>query len=434
MTDDTGRRVRDIVRALRHRNYRIYFFAMFVSFIGTWMQSVAQSWLIYRLSGSAWLLGLVGFVGQVPIFLLAPLGGVMADRHSRHRIVTLTQTLAMIQALLLAGLTLSGVVTVGTVLALALMLGVVNAFDLPTRQSMVAEMVPRQDLMNAIALNSSMINSARIVGPAIAGLIVAWLGEGLCFLLNGLSYVAVIAGLFVIRTTAARARQPEGSAISALKEGFDYVRKTGPVRALLFLVAFVSIFGLSYIVLMPIFADRVLGGGALAFGLMLGAAGVGALAGALTLAGRREVRGLGRVVALSVAALGGTLILFSISRNLIISALLLVPVGFTLMMQMAASNTLLQVMVPDRLRGRVMSFYSMSLMGMTPFGSLLAGAVAARIGAPATVGIGGLLCVAAASLFGAQVPRLRREAVPVLVAQTALAGEPVEADTPKTVE
>lgn len=386
-------RLRDTIRALRHRNYRIYFFALLVSFIGTWMQSVAQSWLIYRLTGSAWLLGLVAFMGQVPVFLLAPLGGVLADRHSRYRIILLTQALAMAQALALAGLTLSGRVTVSAVIALALALGIVNAFDLPTRQAFLSELVSRRDLMNAIALNSSMINGARIVGPALAGVIVAWLGEGLCFLLNGLSFIAVIAGLLAIRLDRKQSAQPDRSALSALKEGFDFVRSTRHVRALLMLVAFVSIFGLSYIVLMPIFADGVLGGGPRALGLLLGAAGIGALGGALTLAARREVHGLGRVVAVSVAAFGVMLVLFSLSRNLVLSIVLLVPIGFTLMLQMAASNTLLQSMVDDRLRGRVMSFYSMSLMGMSPFGSLLAGAVAARIGAPATVGAGGALCI-----------------------------------------
>jgi MFS family permease len=381
------------IRALRHRNYRIYFFALLVSFIGTWMQSVAQSWLIYRLTGSAWLLGLVAFTGQAPVFLLAPFGGVLADRHSRYRIILSTQALAMAQALALAWLTLSGRVTVSDVIALALALGVVNAFDLPARQAFLSELVSREDLMNAIALNSTIINGARIVGPAVAGVIVAWLGEGPCFLLNGLSFVAVIAGLLAIRLDRRQAARPDGSALSALKEGFDFVRSTRPVRALLLLLAFVSMFGLSYIVLMPIFADGVLSGGPRALGLLLGAAGIGATGGAFTLAARREVHGLGRVVVASVAALGALLVLFSLSRNLVLSIVLLVPIGFTLMLQMAASNTLLQSMVDDRLRGRVMSFYSMSLMGMSPFGSLLAGAVAARIGAPATVGAGGALCI-----------------------------------------
>ena len=401
---------------------------MLVSFTGTWMQSTAQSWLIYRLTGSPWLLGLVAFAGQVPIFLFAPVGGVLADRHSRHRLIVLTQALSMVQALVLAALTISNQVTVGAVISLAFLLGVINAIDLPTRQSFMVELVTKEDLMNAIALNSSMINGARIIGPALAGLIVAWVGEGLCFLVNGLSYVAIIAALVGMRVVGREVKKPAGSALADLKEGFGYARRTRHVRAVLLLVAFVSIFGLSYIVLMPIFAEEILGGGARSLGTLLSAAGLGALGGALTLAARREARGLGRVVALSVAALGFLLLLFSLSRSLYISAALLVPIGFTLMLQMSACNTLLQAMVPDHLRGRVMSFYSMSLMGMAPFGSLLAGGVAARIGAPMTLRVGGLLCVLGASVFGLRLGDLGQDAAPILIAQGAMAGEPADAD------
>lgn len=390
---------------------------MLISFTGTWMQSVAQSWLIYRLTGSAWLLGLVGFVSQVPIFLFAPVGGVIADRHSRHHIIVLTQTLAMIQAFLLAALTLTNRVTVGAVFALALALGLVNAFDLPTRQSFMIEMVGKDDLMNAIALNSSMIQASRVIGPALAGILVEWLGEGPCFLINGISYIAVIAGLLTIRINNGRASQPSGSPLSNLREGFDYVSRTRSVRAILLLVAFVSIFGLPYIVLMPIFASEVLGGGAGTLGLLYGAAGLGALAGAMTLAARQRMHGLGRLVAMSVAALGVTLTLFSLSHNLILSTSLLFPIGFVLILQMAASNTLIQTMVPDHMRGRAMAFFSMSLMGMAPFGSLIAGAVASRIGAPETVAAGGILCLAVAIIFWLRLPSLSREAGPILIAQ-----------------
>ncbi|HKP85082.1 MAG TPA: MFS transporter [Blastocatellia bacterium] len=425
-------RLRASVRALRHRNYRVYFFAMLVSFTGTWMQSVAQSWLVYRLTGSAFLLGLVGFAGQVPVFLFAPLGGVMADRHSRHRIIILTQTLAMIQAFALAALTLSGRVSVGAVFALAIMLGVVNAFDLPTRQSFMVEMVGRDDLMNAIALNSSMIQGSRVIGPAIAGLMLKWVGEGLCFLINGLSYIVIIAGLLTIRISGRQTDKPDDSPIKNLIEGFDYIRRERPVRALLLLVAFVSIFGLPYIVLMPVFASDVLKGGPGTLGILMGAAGVGALAGAFSLALRRQIQGLGRIPALSAAAFGLLLILFSLSRNLILSSALLAFVGFTLLLQMSSSNTLVQTIIPDRMRGRMMSFYSMSLMGMAPFGSLLSGAVAARIGAPETVAAGGALCVLAAILFYVRIPELRLEAVPAIVAQAPLPGEPSEISTVPT--
>ncbi|HEV8481952.1 MAG TPA: MFS transporter [Blastocatellia bacterium] len=399
-------RARQTVRALSHRNYRIYFFGMLISFSGTWMQSVAQSWLVYRLTESAWLLGLTGFASQLPVFLVTPLAGVLADRHRRHRIVILTQVASMVQALLLAWLTLSGHVTVNAILALAVVLGIINAFDLPVRQSFLVDLVGKQDLMNAISLNSTMVNGARIIGPAVAGLIVAWLGEGPCFLINGLSYAVVIVGLLAMRISGAQAQRRKGSALSDFVEGLDYLRSTRPARAVLLLIALVSLCGLPYLVLMPIFADQVLGGGARVLGLLLGAAGVGALAGAVTLAARPSARGLGRVVALSAAAFGILLVLFSVSTNLLLSIGILVPGGFTLMLQMSGSNTLLQTMVPDRMRGRVMSFYTMSLMGIAPFGSLLAGAMATRIGAAHTVAVGGLFCLAGALLFRSQLAGL----------------------------
>jgi MFS family permease len=425
-------RIAEATRALRHRDFRIFFFGMLISFIGTWMQSVAQSWLVYRLSRSALLLGLIGFAGQAPVFFLSPLGGVFADRYRRHRIILVTQTVAMIQALLLAALTLSGHITVRAIFMLALLLGVVNAFDMPARQSFIIKLVSKQDLMNAIALNSSMVNGARLLGPALAGLVVAWLGEGPCFLINAISYLAVVGGLLVMRARNDKVRQPASSPISDLIEGFSYVRRTRPVRALLAMVALTSVCGLSYVVLMPIFADKILGGGPRTLGSLLGAAGAGSLCAALTLAIRRRIQGLGRVVGISVATSGVMLIAFSLSRNLFLSAAILVVVGYTLMLQTSGSNTLLQSMVSDDMRGRVMSFYSMGLIGMAPFGSLLSGAVAARIGAPATVALGGSLVLVGATLFLVRLPSLRREAIPILIAQGALAGEPTEAHTAET--
>ena len=392
---------------------------MLISFSGTWMQSVAQSWLVYRLTGSAWLLGLTGFAGQAPVLLFTPLAGVIADRHSRHRIVIVTQVASMIQALLLAWLTLSGHVNVNAILALAGVLGIINAFDLPARQSFLSELVSKQDLMNAISLNSTMVNGARIAGPAVAGLIVAWLGEGPCFLINGVSYAVVIVGLLAMRIEGGVLQRPDGSALSNFVEGLDYVRVTRPVRALLLLVALVSLCGLPYLVFMPIFADKVLGGGADVLGLLLVAAGLGALAAAITLAARPSVKGLGRVVALSVASFGTLLVLFSFSTNLVLSIALLVLSGFTLMLQMSGSNTLLQTMVPDRMRGRVMSFYTLSLMGMAPFGSLFAGAVSTRIGAPHTVAVGGILCLAGALLFKLYLPSFEGDAATIIVDQRA---------------
>jgi MFS family permease len=398
---------KDAIRTLGNNAYRIYFFCMLISFTGTWMQNVAQSWLVYRLTDSALLLGLVGFLGQLPVFLLTPFGGVIADRHNRHRIIITTQTLAMIQALALAGLTLSGRVTITWIILLALAMGIVNAFDLPARQSFISELVDDRDLINAIALNSSMMNGARIVGPALAGLLVAWLGEGFCFLINSLSYIAIITGLSTIKITHPADIDWSRSALSDLKEGFDLVRSNQPIRVLLLLLAAISFFGLPYIILMPIIASRVLGGGSQALGVMMSAVGAGALAGAISLAVRRNTKGLGYVIALGVLFLGVLLILFSASRNLVLSTALLVPIGFTMMLHLSASNTLLLSMVDDRLRGRVMSFYSMSLMGTVPFGNLCAGSIAALVGAPITIAMGGLLCLLFALIFLKPLLRLR---------------------------
>jgi MFS family permease len=399
-----------MLRALGHRNYRIYFFCMLASFVGTWMQGVAQAWLVYRLTRSPWLLGLAGFVGQAPVLFFGPLGGVLADRHSRRKIIILTQIVSMFQALALGWLTLTGMVSVEWVVALALLLGVINAFDLPARQSFMIELVGREDLMNAIALNSSMINGARIVGPALAGVLVATLGEGLCFLTNGVSFLFIIAGLFALQIKRENVERPQGSALANLKEGFEFVRDARAVRAVLMLVGAVSLFGLPYLVLMPVFADQILGGGPQSLGILMSAAGAGAMLGALTLAARRESRGLGRVVALCVVAFSVMLVLFSISRNLILSTALLIPTGFAVMLQLSASNTLLQMMSPDHLRGRMMSFYSVSLIGTIPFGNLMAGAVAARLGAPETLALGAVICFAGAIIFSRVLRTLKSEA------------------------
>src|SRR5262249_48431811 len=304
-------RLRTATRALQYPRFRIYFIGMFVSFVGTWMQTVAQSWLVYRLTGSAFLLGLPGFAGQIPALLVAPFGGVLADRHDRRFIIIATQAFSMVQAVALAVLTLTGHVTVEAVIALALLLGVIGAFDMPARQSFLVELVGKDDLMNAIALNSSMFNGARIIGPAIAGLIIGWFGEGICFAINGLSFLAVLGGLLIIKVERRASHLSNGSALSHLKEGFLYVSRTPAVLAILAMVALVSMFGTSYSVLMPIFADRIIGGGAPALGLLLGAAGVGALGGALTLAARSRIEGLERLVAASIAVFGFSLIVFS---------------------------------------------------------------------------------------------------------------------------
>jgi MFS family permease len=412
-------------RALRHRNFQLFFSGQLISLIGTWMQSVAQSWLVYRLTGSALLLGSVGFASQIPVFLFAPLGGITADRLNRRHIVISTQAASMLLAFILAALTLFHKVQVWHVFVLASLLGVVNAFDIPGRQSFLVEMVGKDDLMNAIALNSSMFNGARVIGPAIAGILVAKIGEGWCFFANAVSYIAVIIGLLLMKVHSP-ARAAMASPLEHMMEGFRFVDRTAPIRALLLLLGLVSLVGMPYVVLMPIFADQILHGGAQGLGILMGATGVGALLGALTLAFREGVKGLGRWVAWCCAGFGASLAVFALSHTFWISVLLLLPVGYTMMLQMACSNTLIQVMVPDALRGRVMAVYSMMFMGMAPIGALLGGALAEHLGAPRTVGIGGLACVLGACWFALHLPKIRVEARRLIVAQAAAGGEPSE--------
>jgi MFS family permease len=415
-----------MVRALRHSNYQLFFGGQLISLIGTWMQMVAQSWLVYRLTGSPVLLGFVGFSSQIPVFLLAPVGGSAADRYNRRRILVTTQTTAMLLAFVLAALTLTGFVQVWHIFALAALLGVTNAFDIPTRQAFVVDMVGREDLVNAIALNSSMVNGARIVGPAVAGALVAAIGEGWCFFANAVSYLAVITGLLLMSMTAQTRVSLPGSALGSIIEGFRYVRRARPIRALLLLLGLVSLTGMPYAVLMPIFADQILHRGARGLGLLMGMAGAGALVGALTLATRKSIRGLGRWVALAALGFGVSLVLFSLSRSFRLSAALLLPVGFCMIIEMASSNTLIQSLVSNELRGRVMAVYSMMFMGMAPFGALLAGALASRLGAPTTVALGGAVCIVGASVFALHLPALRQEVRQMIVALQVAGGEPAE--------
>jgi MFS family permease len=406
------------LRALRSRNYRLFAAGQVVSLIGTWMQMVAQAWLIYRLTGSAVLLGLAGFAAQVPVFLLAPLGGVFADRYDRRRVLVVAQAAMMGLALILAALTLYGTVRVWHIFTLAALLGMTNAFDIPVRQSFVVQMVGRENLQNAIALNSSMVNGARLVGPAIAGAVVATVGEGWCFLLNGVSYAGVIAALLAMRIAPAQpGTQAPVSTWESVVQGFEFCWHMRPVRALLLLLGLVSLMGMPYAVLMPIFADRILDGGPNAYGLLMSAAGLGALAGSAVLTLRRNVHGLGRWIAVSASGFGVCLVLFSMSRTLALSAAFLVPAGFFMMVEMAASNTLVQAMVPDRLRGRVMAVYSMMFMGMAPLGALMAGSLAGPLGAPVTVALGGAVCIVAGVVFGAHLPSLRGPARHLIAAQ-----------------
>lgn len=402
--------LRRALRALEHRNYRLFFFGQLVSLVGTWMQSVAQSWLVYRLTGSATLLGIVGFATQAPTFLFASVGGVVADRWPRRRILVVTQVTSAAVAALLAALTLGGIVTVPLLLGCAVLLGIVNGFDIPARQAFVIELVGREDLISAIALNSSAFNAARVLGPAVAGVLVAAVGEGWCFLANAVSFLAVIAGLLAMRLAPVATPSGHVSPLRSLAEGFRFAAGSRPVRAILLLLGLVSFTGMPYVVLMPIFADRILHGGASGLGLLMGASGVGALAGALLLASREGVSGLGRWVALAAGGFGLSLIAFTASESFWLSAALLVPVGFCLMSQMAASNTLVQTMVPDAFRGRVMALYAMMFMGMAPFGALAAGALADRIGARWVVAAGGILSLVGALLFARRLPVLRAAA------------------------
>jgi len=419
-------RFRDTVRSLRHRNFQLFFSGQLISLIGTWMDNVAEAWLVYRLTGSSLLLGTVSFAGQIPVLLMSPVAGLVADRFNRRKVVITTQCSSMILAFILAGLTLSKRVTVWEVIVLAGLMGVVNAFDIPARQSFLVEMVGREDLMNAIALNSSMFNAARIIGPSIAGILVASVGEGWCFFANAVSYIAVIAGLFAMRIPPRVAPREHASPFEHIAEGFRFVRQTAPIRTLLLLIGLVSLVAMPYAVLMPVFAARILHGNARTLGILMGSAGVGALGGALMLAARRGVTGLGKLVAIACGAFGVSLILFSFSRWWIVSALLLIPVGFSVMTQMGSTNTLIQAMVPDRLRGRTMAVYSMMFMGMAPFGALLSGALADRIGAPRTVALGGVLAIAGAIAFRRHLPKIRVETRQLLDAASLESAEAVE--------
>jgi MFS family permease len=405
----SGANWRLVLRALRHRNYRLFFGGQGISLVGTWMTRVATAWLVYRLTGSAFLLGLVSFSGQIPILVLGPLAGVWVDRLNRRRLLVVTQVLSMLESFGLAGLALTGIITVREIILLNLFQGAVNAFDMPARQAFVIEMVENQaDLGNAIALNSSLVNAARLIGPSIAGLVIAAVGEGYCFLIDGLSYLAVIASLLAMTLRGRSTEHLDQNVLSQLHDGWNYLRGFRPIWSILLLLALVSLVGMPYTTLMPIFAGRILHGGAHILGFLMAASGVGALVGAVALAVRRSVLGLGRVIPMTAAGFGASLMAFALSRQLWLSLLLLVVTGFSFMQQMASSNTILQTIVEDDKRGRVMSFYSIAFQGVAPFGSLIAGATASRIGAPRTLMFGGAICIAGAALFAWQLPVLRR--------------------------
>ena len=417
------------LRALSHRNFRLFFCGQSVSLVGTWITRLATSWLVYRLTGSSLLLGVISFAGQIPTFLLAPVAGVWVDRWERRRVLLVTQFLAALQSLLLAGLTFSGRITIAEIVGLSVFQGMINAFDMPARQSFLVQMVEgRTDLGNAIALNSTMVNGARLLGPALAGITIAAVGEGYCFLIDGLSYFAVIASLLAMRIEVQAVGKSAASMLVQLKEGWTYVSTFAPIRTVMLLFAVVSFMGVPYTVLMPVFATEVLHGGPHTLGFLMGAAGVGSIISALSLAARKSVRGLYRVIPAMAALFGGGLIAFSFSRNYWLSLALMGVTGFGMMQQFAASSTVIQTIVDDDKRGRVMSYWTMAYMGASPFGSLLAGSLAPAIGAPGTVLLCGVGCVAGAAWFWLQIPKLRPVIRPIYQQLGILPVSPVAVD------
>lgn len=410
-----------IARALGHRNYRLFFSGQIVSLTGSWITRIATSWLVYRLTGSPLLLGLVGFAGQIPTLVMAPFTGVLVDRWNRHRILVITQTLSMLQSLALAVLALAHVITVTEILALQLAQGMINAFDTPARQAFVVQMVDdRNDLPNAIALNSTMVNASRIVGPAIGGVLIAAFGEGWCFLVDAVSYFAVIVSLMAMRVSRERPPRANTHLLEELRDGFRYVSGSAPMRGVLLLLALVSTMGMPYMVLMPAVAAKILHGGPHTLGFLMTAAGVGALCGALYLASRTSVIGLGSAIAVAASTFGAGIVAFSLSRALWLSLLLLPVAGAGMMVTMASTNTLLQTLVEERMRGRVMAFYAMSFQGTAPIGSLIAGFVAERIGVPATLMLGGTACVLGGGAFALWLPRFRAHVRPIYIARGIL--------------
>lgn len=417
----------NIFRTMRSRNYRLFFFGQGISLTGTWMQTVAQSWLVYRLTSSELLLGVVGFLGLFPIFIFSPFAGVLADRVHRHSTMIVTQSLAMTQALILAILVLTGRVQVAHIMVLAGFMGIINAFDMPVRQAFTIDMIEnKEDLSNAIALNSAMFNGARLIGPSIAGLLIATLGEGLCFLINAISYLAVIAALMLMKINKPEKKKQEQNILSGLKEGVVYAFGFAPIRAILLLTILISISGMPYMVLMPIFARDILHGGANLMGFLMGAAGSGALIGAIFLAARKNAAGLEKVIPAAAAVFGGGLVFFALSSQTWLSMVLLLFTGLGMMVSMASANTMIQTIVDEDKRGRVLSFFVMCFMGTAPFGSLISGAAAHRIGAPNTVLIGGICCILAALAFFLKLKNLKKFIDPIYAGKGFISEKPAD--------
>ena len=416
-----------LTRAFESRNYRLFFGGQSVSLVGTWITRIATSWLVYRLTGSLFLLGVVGFCGQIPTLILGPFTGVLVDRMDRHKILVITQILSMLQSFALAALVFTGLITVTEILILQAFQGIINSFDTPARQAFVVEMVEdRAHLANAIALNSSMVNASRIIGPSIGGLVIAAVGEGWCFFADGVSYIAVIGSLLAMRVAARKMNPRTTSLATEFRDGFRYVSRFLPVRTALLLLALISFLGMPYTVLMPAIATNLLHGGAHTLGFLMTASGVGALSGALYLASRKSIVGLGKVIIFSSATFGAGLAAFSFSRTLWLSLLILTFIGAGMMVTMASANTIVQTIVKEELRGRVMAFYTMAFLGTAPLGSITAGAIAERIGATHTILLGGIGCIAASVWFATRLPLIREIVRPIYIERGILAAAEIE--------
>jgi MFS family permease len=405
-----------MLRALRYRNYRLFFAGQGLSLVGTWIQQVALGWLVYKLTGSPFLLGVVGFSSMVPSFFVTPFAGVMVDRWRRHRILLVTQILEMLQAFVLAFLVVSGAIQLWHIILLSLFLGVVTAFDAPARQSFVVEIIEKKEhLGNAIALNSFMFNGARLLGPMIAGILIVLLGEGPCFIINGLSFLFVIWALMAMDIPAEQIKRKKEHIFKELRDGISYAWASLPIRNILLLLGLLSFVGMPFAVLLPIFAGQILHGGADTFGFLMAGSGLGALFGAVYLASRKSVVGLCGITPVACGTFGVGLMAFAVSRTFWLSWLFMFIMGIATMVQMASGNTVVQTIVEDDKRGRVMSFFVMSFLGMTPFGSLIAGWLADRIGAPNTLVICGLLCVVGSFAYANRLPEIRRTIRPIYV-------------------
>jgi MFS family permease len=411
-----GERLKIIFRSLQYRNYRLFFSGQSISLIGTWMQRIAMPWLVYHLTGSVVLLGVVSFAGQIPTFLLAPVAGVLTDRWNRYHVLIVSQVVAMLQAVVLTLLFYGGNIQVWHIVVLSVILGIFNAFDVPSRQAFVVDLVEKkEDLGNAIALNSLMFNGARLIGPSVAGVLLASAGEGICFLINAISYLFVIGSLFMMKVPLKGKRLSNSHIFTDMWEGYRYTMDFAPIRHIILLLGLVSLMTMPYSVLMPVFAREVLNGGSHTFGFLMGAAGFGALIGGIFLASRKTILKLGRIVPFAAALTGVGLIAFSFSRNFYFSLPLMIVAGLGMMLHTASSNTILQTIVDEDKRGRVMSFYTLAIMGTAPFGSLMAGGLAKVIGAPSTILIGGVVCIIGALLFFRRLPELKNKVRPVYV-------------------